>query len=833
VAGVDPVTRFALALGLGVLTGADLPGADAAWGCLALGLLLIALPHQGLGGVRGLLLALVVGIGCARTVPMGPELQGTVQILGVRTGGSVGRTGDVRIWRAWQPGRGWSEASGPVRVSFPADPPPPGTPVLLLGRAGPIRGALPGAPDPVRAARLAGVRTQVRAERAQRLDGDPQPLIDPERDPTGLLRAIVLGDRSGCSPETLAVLRRTGTSHLLSISGFHVGVASAMAMGIVSALTRSVALLRPSGLRTPLSVIAGIGAAWAYTALAGFVVPAERAAALLTVGLLARAGRRGVHPVPALTLIGVALALTEPGSPATASFQLSFGAMAGLILFVPRLTDALPQRLWGPLRWVASGLATTLGATLGTLPVAAWWFQEVAPLSPVANLVAMPVLGVALVPLGAVVCAAPEPLSQLAAWVGTLGCELELVVLRWLAVEPLRPALGPAGAVGLGLVVLLSLRWPKTALLLALPLLCAPRRAPAELRWTVLDVGQGDAMLVERADGTRWLVDGGRPGPAVAQWLRRVGIRRLDVVVCTHPDLDHSGGLPLVLDTIEVGELWAHSPPPELLAAAERRGVPVRAPPGALHPPPGALALDDNDRSIVLGVGPFLLAGDLEAKGEALLVPSLQGQTFPVLKVGHHGSRTSTTDALLEAVRPRLAVVSVGSNPYGHPHPAVLQRLADRRIEVLRTDLEGTITFELRGDHLEVWTHSGRRGHIPLRTGPAPPSRGGPSASAPRRRRPPARTPRRPRSSPATRSGSGRAARAGTSPCRCPRGRSPARAAPRRTAPGTAGRPARRSGGTGRTGWSAGRSPAGPPPRTAAPGARAPPRAPAGGRGGR
>lgn len=709
---MNPITRSGAGVLLGLVLGADAGGPCQAWALVAAGLAAVLLPFRQLAGPLGLAVAIAVGLGCARTVPPGPVREGVLVAVGMRVGAASGRTGDVWLSRAAGPDRRWSATTGRVRVRFPQDAPPPGVPVVLFGRAGPVRGALPGAPDPIRAARMAGVETEIVAVRAARLDGEPPALLDPERDPTGLIRAIVLGDRSGCTPETLAILRRTGTSHLLSISGFHVGVAAALVMGATTLLFRAVAVLRPQGLAAPVPLGLGVGAAWAYTALAGWVVPAERAAGMLSLAATARAYGRGTEGVPILVWVAVALALVDPGTPATASYQLTFGAMAGLVLFVPPLVRYLPPDLPWVVRWSADGLAATFGSTLGTLPFAAWWFQAVPPLSPVANLVSLPVLGVALVPIGAVACAAPDPIAWLAAGLGTGLCRLELALLGLLAVEPWTPAVGPIGALVLGALVLGSLRRPARAAVAAAILLVSPRPAPDGLRVTFLDVGQGDAALVEWPDGRRWLVDGGPPSTAVVAWLRRSGIRRLDGVVATHGDRDHCGGLVGVVDGLDVGVIWALDPSPELAEAAERQGVAITAPVGALHPS-ASDAVTGNDGSIVFGVGPVLLTGDVGRAAEAAVAARLPGR-FPVLKLAHHGSATSTSAALVDRARPSVAVLSVGAtNPYGHPSPDVLDRLAARGVAVLRTDRDGTITLEVEPGGIRIRTARGRELWLP------------------------------------------------------------------------------------------------------------------------
>jgi competence protein ComEC len=164
--------------------------------------------------------------------------------------------------------------------------------------------------------------------------------------------------------------------------------------------------------------------------------------------------------------------------------------------------------------------------------------------------------------------------------------------------------------------------------------------------------------------------------------------------VSTHADLDHSGGLPAVVRSLHVRLVWATDVHPDLAAAAAERGVPIVPPLGALHPWPGD-PTEGNDASTVLGVGPLLLLGDAETAAEARVAARLPGR-FPIVKIAHHGSRTSTTEVLLHAARPVLAIVSVGpDNRFGHPHPDVLRRLAEHGVVVVRTDRDGTVVVDV------------------------------------------------------------------------------------------------------------------------------------------
>jgi competence protein ComEC len=253
-----------------------------------------------------------------------------------------------------------------------------------------------------------------------------------------------------------------------------------------------------------------------------------------------------------------------------------------------------------------------------------------------------------------------------------------------------------------------------------------------ELRATFLDVGQGDACVIELPGGHAAVIDGGGsfdaafdPGEQViAPFLWRRGIRRLDVVILSHPHPDHANGLAFLVEHFPVGEVWtngAETAQPgtvRLLQVAARRGVPIGAPrsidlggarlrPLAPLDAAGRIAVDaarsENDNSLVIQLDyrghKLLFPGDLEAEGEAALVDAAgAGLASDVLKVPHHGSRTSSTDTLLDAVRPHVAVFSVGErNRWGFPHPTVLARYAARGVRALRTDRDGAVTVAVSG----------------------------------------------------------------------------------------------------------------------------------------
>ena len=611
--------------------------------------------------------------------------------------------------------------AGPLALLFPMDTAPPAVGRGFAARTVPMAPAsvLPGEPDPATADRRAHRgRRRVRSFVTLGPPSPPPPDLVGARH-AGLLRALTTGDRSGVPEETSALLRDTGTSHLLAISGLHVGLVAGAAWGLAALLSRPLALLRwplPARLAPAL---AGVAAAVAYAGAVGWPVSATRAVWMAVAAALARLLGR---PVPVLNLLGLAacaVVLMDPGQVSEPGFLLSFGSVLGIALVAPRLTRLLPPDTPRPLTWVAGSLAVTLGATAGTLPIAAWQLQQLSPVSPLANLVAGPLVGAVALPAALVGMAAPDPLAGALIRVADGALSVTLSVLEALRCAPWAPAVGPGGAALLAGAVLLR-RWPVAAGVLAAVAL-GLRPVPRGLELTFLAIGQGDAAVVRWADGRTWLFDGGPPSRRLLQHLRREGVRTVDAVFLSHPDADHLGGLLAVMESLPVKALWTPRPPKNDELAYQTawdglaaRGVPVYLPGDAppdgarvLHPGPGWEAgRDDNDDSLVvevaLGARRFLFTGDIEAPAEAWLGPHLG--PVDVVKVPHHGSRSSSTAALVDAARPRFAVISCGAgNPFGHPSTAALD--AWRGARILRTDLDGSIRFHTDGVGLtaEAW----------------------------------------------------------------------------------------------------------------------------------
>ncbi len=557
-------------------------------------------------------------------------------------------------------------------------------------------------------------------------------------DRAAVTEALVLARKERLDPALRDAFARAGIAHLLAISGFHVG--------IVAGLILSLARLGGAGpRRSPALAAAG---AWTYVLAIGSPDAAVRASLLLS---LLAAGPVRTRPVAPLGALGSALLfflVVDPAALGRAGFQLSFAGTAGLILWSRPLSAEI--RAMGGGRtpgWLASGLAAGLAATGATLPLVAWHFGEVPLLGVPVTLILGPLVALAIPGIFAALAVGSVLPGAGAFLAGGTGLLLEGVVrgAEWtasLAVSSAwvsRPGLllGVAGGIGgwiVAVAVGLVSRWERRALLTAGvaaglvggPLVGATTDG-GSIEVVAVDVGQGDALAV-RSPAGRWvLVDTGPRSHTfdagrrrVIPYLRRRGVSRLEAVVLTHPDLDHIGGAPAVLEAIEVagvldpGRAAARAAFEEVLEVASARGVgwwpaserQVLELDGmeieVLFPPSTEVTGDANDASVVLLLryGRFraLLTGDAPASVEREILSAID-EPVQVLKVGHHGSITSTSRALLESLRPELAVIPVGwRNRYGHPDPRVLDRLEGAGSRIYRTDLHGTVVVRGRAD---------------------------------------------------------------------------------------------------------------------------------------
>lgn len=557
-----------------------------------------------------------------------------------------------------------------------------------------------------------------------------------------LLAALAVGAPAGLPPGTRDAFARLGLAHLLAVSGLHVGLVAMLAFGVArAALARSARLAARGDVRPAALALAVVGAGL-YALLAGWGVPVRRATVL--AGALALAFVRSRPALRAEPLAAAALwvlvsapeALFQPGA------QLSFAASAALASAAERPAERRGGALEGVLR-------TTATAVAATAPLAAHHFGLTGRSGIWAlatNLAAVPWTACALLPAAlaaAVASALPwaDPALRAAAWLAARTLDAVTWADAWLPAPAARAPLSPLGWAVVATAALAALCAAGTRarvlwVLVAAGLLrVAPAApiAPSPPRLVALDVGQGDALLVQ-GHSASLLVDAGAALPGgldrgrrqVVPALRALGVERLDWLVASHADLDHRGGLPAVLRAMPVGELWlpfggrADPDFAALVSLAHARGVPVvergaGSPPvrrgdlgvRALWPPASGAPGARNDASLVLlvsaGERRVLLTGDLEAEGEAGLVAAGSDLGADVLKLPHHGSRTSTGAALLRAAAPAVAIASaprLGRHPM--PHREVKSRLAAAGVSLWWTGRDGAVRVSLAGP-LTVW----------------------------------------------------------------------------------------------------------------------------------
>ncbi len=551
-----------------------------------------------------------------------------------------------------------------------------------------------------------------------------------------LLRGLAVGDRRGFQETDWASLRMTGTTHLFSISGLHVGMVGVFIIALVTALT----WLFPSMLRRaprrvwalPPAVLAATGYAW----LAGFEVPTRRSALMIAIAAVIILVRRRGSLWQGWCLTVAAVLVLDPLAVLSIGFWLSFLGVAWLLL---------SGQGRGAQPWWRSAAQTQWAVSIGLLPIGIGFFAQASWISPLVNLVAIPWVTLLVVPvllLGVAFLAVWEPAGTLLVEVaGRLLSPLMSaldVAAAWPYAASWLPSptlLALASATLAAVVVLLPiqrrLRW--LALPLLLPLFFpGPMRPPfGQVHLDILDVGQGTAVLV-RTRHHALLFDTGARYPngydageaVIVPALRSMAVTRLDALVVSHADSDHAGGVESVLRDVPVLRLLAgetlpdtdasSAAPPESCGAGQRwhwDGVEFEL----LHPPPRYPARG-NEVSCVLAVRAAngeaaLLTGDAgELAERRMLALHRTGLPSRLLVLGHHGSNTSSTAAFIDAVAPTLAVASAGyRNRFGHPHIDVLRRLDWRGIDVATTWRTGAVHARLGGNGMAWTTWRARR----------------------------------------------------------------------------------------------------------------------------
>ncbi len=528
----------------------------------------------------------------------------------------------------------------------------------------------------------------------------------------GLVIALSIGDQSGISQAQWQLFARTGLTHLVSISGLHVTLVA----GLVALLAGRLWQRRPQRLlwlpKRRLMLICAALTALLYALLAGFSIPTRRTLYMLAIaGWALWSGRNpGVWRVLLLAAAGVVL--LDPWAVLSSGFWLSFGAVACLLW-------ASQHRLGKP-GWLQHWLWLQWLLLLGMAPALLYLFQQLPLAAPLANALAIPLIGSIATPLCLLGMIVP-PLLLLAHGL----IDVSMMLVGWLADWPAMnwqqaaPQAWSLILAGIGIIWLsLPRGWPLRSLgaLLLLPMLlpAIQRPEPGQLHMTMLDVGQGTALVLQTAQHNL-LYDSG-PGFAgtdsgsriILPWLRGEGIGQLHGMVLSHDDGDHTGGAGSILQNIHPHWLLHSLPHTHPLLQPKLNSISCVAGQGwhwdgvafrVLWPDRATVAnpaVKDNDRSCVIRVdaacGSVLLSADVERSSELQLLT--QPLKADILLVPHHGSKTSSSRPFIEAVAPSVALVSAGyRNRFGHPRADVLQRYQERGTQIIRSDMDGAVAL--------------------------------------------------------------------------------------------------------------------------------------------
>ncbi|MDZ7654298.1 MAG: DNA internalization-related competence protein ComEC/Rec2 [Sulfurimicrobium sp.] len=556
----------------------------------------------------------------------------------------------------------------------------------------------------------------------------------------GVLKALAIGEQNAIPPAQWQIFLRTGVNHLMSISGLHVTMVASLFFTLAYWLWRRSVTLTLWLPARKAAVLAGVLAALAYALLSGFGVPTQRTLYMLAVVAVALWLGRSGNAFSVIALALLAVLLLDPWAVVSPGFWLSFGAVAAMMgVSAGRIGSLHWLTEWGRVQWAV---------TLALVPALLAMFQQISMVSPVANALAIPLISLVVTPLTLLGTAFPLDFLLFAAHFAMETC---MIFLAWLSALPVAvwqqhgPPPWTVVVAMLGVLWLLlprgfPARWLGVIWFLPLFMVQPPKPAQGELWLTVLDVGQGLAVVARTRQhallydaGARFGTDADAGSRIVVPFLRGSGVSRLDGMVISHDDIDHSGGALSVLQAEPVAWLLS-SLPPDSQALADVLKTPAM-PENArcfagqfwewdgvkfamLHPPLDSYQYDgfkDNDRGCVLKItsqfGSILLSADIERVSEQDLLERMPNLlAADVLVVPHHGSRTSSTDAFIDAVHPATAIFTVGyRNRFGHPKPDVVERYLARGIKIWRTDKSGALDLRFGVGGLSLQSHRQRQ----------------------------------------------------------------------------------------------------------------------------
>ena len=603
-----------------------------------------------------------------------------------------------------------------------------------------------------------------------------------------LFRALILGERRDIGPALREPFARTGLGHILAVSGLHIGLVSWVAFFFFKwLLTRSYGLTLTIDVRKGAALLTCVPVV-VYASLAGLQVSCQRAMIMALVFFASILLDREKEIWSTLAVAALIILAMEPMALFSIDFQLSFGAVVGILWLSAPFISGMDARLENQprlkrffirLKHNLMGLAVIcLAAQIFLLPLIVHYFHRVSPVALFANITTIPLLGFWIIPAG-LLAALLLPLSPFLATLllhtGAAGLHTMMAIIRFWSQLPFAsfwmftPNMLETGLFYALIFCIFFLRkwhWTKPVLVLVCAVIFLDtgywvysttfRR---QLRVTFLDVGQGNAALVEFPDGKRIVIDGGGfpvsrfdvGRNVVAPFLWHEKVMRVDFLVLSHPQADHMNGLVFLARAFHPKEFWFNgdrSPDAvfsELMDVLSSREIKIRYPAllshasdvsgvktEILHPALSAGALQSagkseslNDRSLVLRFSyrgrSFLFPGDIEQRGENALLKNMRGSIkSQVLLSPHHGSSTANSVEFLAAVAPRICIISCGKeNRFGFPHPSTLQRLRLAKCRILRTDREGAIQFSVagKGGECQLRTYRNKWRFVPLRLG--------------------------------------------------------------------------------------------------------------------
>jgi competence protein ComEC len=582
------------------------------------------------------------------------------------------------------------------------------------------------------------------------------------RDGAHVLAALVTGIKHNMPPVLRDQFARAGTAHLLAISGLHMGILSLIfffffyqVLSLFPGLLVSAQARKIAGVLTLIPLCL-------YLVFSGFSPSTQRAFIMIAIFMISFLMEKQTHPFNTLAVAGIIILFADPAALFSISFQLSFTAVFFIIAGMKVMEKYPKINPPKPLKFLISISSVTLLAGLGTFPLIAGYFNLVSLVQIPANLVLVPVIGFVCLPAGLMSLMVWPLAPGLSAWLlagAAWLVEWCSLYAAWLTDLPFAWSYLPAWSmfditaayVVLGAVFCtLSVKRSKPVMVGIMVVLISiygirmmtQSGSPDHMTVTVLDVGQGNAALIQTIENKTILVDGGGFSGAtqfdvgryvVAPFLWQQGITALDVVILTHPDSDHMNGLVFILENFQVGTLVKnrdtipHSAFERIMAACRKKKIPVFIPDcekNQMNWENTGLSFfqcrsvntewDVNDNSLVFKLTwdqfSMLFPGDIQAGRESLLAGDKNNRlSAGILLSPHHGSNSSSTRVFLDQVAPETVVISCGfNNPYRFPHPDVIHRYEKNNIRIFRTDKHGAVTITSRGRDYAV---------IPYRSG--------------------------------------------------------------------------------------------------------------------